>query len=185
MEVRIRPALAGSHPRSAAADAVAPVFWNLASQDEAPQASRRRWPSYGPMLRSSAARSTSTATCSPMRPSPLAGQGLGRRRRQALPSGRAHAVAVQVLRHRPEQRAMRIQPLRHRLQLAADLVPGKDIEYAGLDGAFLAHCRLRRWRFCFGISGLIPECTRNRRGSPAKNRDPSNKSRNLAFVDGH
>ena len=55
-----------------------------------------------------------------------------RLRRQALPSGRAHAVAAQVLRHQPEQRAMRIQPLRHRLQLAADLVPGEDIEYARL-----------------------------------------------------
>jgi fatty-acyl-CoA synthase len=32
------------------------------------------------------------------------------------------------------------------LQLAADLVPGEQIEYAGLDGAFLAHCQLRRWR---------------------------------------
>ena len=79
-----------------------------------------------------------------------------RLRRQASPSGRAHAVAAQVLRRQPEQRAMRIQPLRHRLQLATDLVPGEDIEHAHLDGAFLAHCRLRRWRFCFGISGLMP-----------------------------
>ena len=94
-----------------------------------------------------------------------------RLRRQALPSGRAHAVAAQVLRHQPEQHAMPIQPLRHRLQLAADLVPGEDIEYAGLDGAFLAHCRLRRWRFCFGSSGLLPEFTRTRRGTLAKNRD--------------
>jgi len=28
--------------------------------------------------------------------------------------------------------------------------------------------RLRRWRFCFGISSLMPEYTRNRRGSLAK-----------------
>jgi hypothetical protein len=30
-------------------------------------------------------------------------------------------------------------------------VPGKDLEYSGLDGAFLTHCRLRRrgWRFGF------------------------------------
>src|SRR5712671_5797299 len=34
--------------------------------------------------------------------------------------------------------------LRDRLQLAADLVPGKDLEYRGLDGALLTHCRLRR-----------------------------------------
>jgi hypothetical protein len=39
---------------------------------------------------------------------------------------------------------MLIQPLRHRLQLAADLVFGEEIEYAGLDGAFLTHCWLRR-----------------------------------------
>ena len=108
-----------------------------------------------------------------------------RLRRQALPSGRAHAVVAQVLRHQAKHRAMRIQPLRHRLQLAADLVPGEDIEYAYLDGAFLAHCRLRRWRFCFGISDLMPERTRNRRGMPARNRDSSNKSSSLAFADGH
>jgi type III restriction enzyme len=45
---------------------------------------------------------------------------------------------------------------------------GEDIEYAGLDGAFLAHCRLRRGRFCSGISGLMPERARNRRALPAK-----------------
>ncbi len=52
---------------------------------------------------------------------------------------------------------MPVQPLRHRLQLVADLVCGENIEYAGLDGAFLAHCRLRRWQG-LGISGMkIPE----------------------------
>lgn len=30
-----------------------------------------------------------------------------------------------------------------------DLVFGEKIEYVGLDGAFLAHCRLRRWRVWF------------------------------------
>ena len=39
---------------------------------------------------------------------------------------------------------MVFQPRRHLLQLAADLVPGQEIEYAGLDSAFLAHYRLRR-----------------------------------------
>jgi hypothetical protein len=34
--------------------------------------------------------------------------------------------------------------LRGLLQLAADLVFGEQIEYAGLDSAVLAHCRLRR-----------------------------------------
>jgi hypothetical protein len=37
-----------------------------------------------------------------------------------------------------------IQLLRHRLQLAADLVLRKHFEYSGLDGAFLTHYRLRR-----------------------------------------
>ena len=38
---------------------------------------------------------------------------------------------------------MLVQPVRHGFQLTADLVSGEKIEYAGLDGAFLAHCRLR------------------------------------------
>ena len=69
-----------------------------------------------------------------------------RLRRKTLPSGLSHPVAAQVRRHQAEQRAVLIQPLRHRLQLAADLVSGENIEYVGLDGAFLAHCRLRRQR---------------------------------------
>ncbi|AJD43596.1 hypothetical protein RGR602_PB00056 (plasmid) [Rhizobium gallicum bv. gallicum R602sp] len=50
---------------------------------------------------------------------------------------------------------MLIQPLRHGFQFTADLVSGKKIEYTGLDGAFLAHCRLRRLRFVFRSSSLI------------------------------
>src|SRR4051812_30514650 len=41
---------------------------------------------------------------------------------------------------------MLIQPRRSLLQLAADLVLGEQIKYAGLDSAFLAHYRLRRWQ---------------------------------------
>src|SRR5215208_5588658 len=41
---------------------------------------------------------------------------------------------------------MLIQPRRGLLQLAADLVLGEQIKYAGLDRAFLAHDRLRRWQ---------------------------------------
>jgi hypothetical protein len=67
-----------------------------------------------------------------------------RLRRQASASGLAQSVATQIARHQAHQRALPIQPLRDRLQLAADLVPGKDLEYRGLDGAFLTHCRLRR-----------------------------------------
>jgi hypothetical protein len=72
-------------------------------------------------------------------------QGAAQRRfrRQALPPGLLHAVAAQIRRHAGDQRRMRIQPQRHRLQLTPDLVPGKQIEYACLDGAFLTHCRLR------------------------------------------
>jgi hypothetical protein len=66
-----------------------------------------------------------------------------RLRRQALPPGRLHPVPTQVRRDQAGQFAVVIEPCRHRLQLTADLVPGKEIEYAGLDRAFLAHCRLR------------------------------------------
>ena len=51
-----------------------------------------------------------------------------RLRRQALPSGLLDLSPAQILRHQPEQRAMLVQPLRHRLQLAADLVLGEEIE---------------------------------------------------------
>jgi hypothetical protein len=53
-------------------------------------------------------------------------------------------VAAQIAGRQAYQRALAIQPLRDRLQLAADLVPRKDLEYGGLDGAFLTHCQLRR-----------------------------------------
>jgi len=69
-----------------------------------------------------------------------------RLRQQALSSGLLDPVSAQILRHQPEQSAMAVQPLRHPPQLLADLVPGEEIEYAGLDGAFLAHCQLRRLR---------------------------------------
>jgi hypothetical protein len=64
--------------------------------------------------------------------------------RQAFSPGLPDAASAQILRRQPDELAMLVQPLRHRLQLAADLVLGKQIEYAGLDGAFLTHCRLRR-----------------------------------------
>ena len=61
--------------------------------------------------------------------------------RQAFSPGLLNAVSAQILRRQPDQLAMLVQPLRHRLQLAADLVIGEQIEYAGLDSAFLTHCR--------------------------------------------
>src|SRR6266852_6653144 len=78
-------------------------------------------------------------------------------RRQSSPSGLAHPLAAQIARHQTYQPALAIQPLRDRLQLAADLVPRKHFEYSGLDGAFLTHCRLR------GAGGLgdAVACSRN------------------------
>jgi hypothetical protein len=58
--------------------------------------------------------------------------------RQPLPPGGLDAVANQVSRHQAKQIAMLVQPLRHRPQFVANLVRGEKIEYAGLDGAFLA-----------------------------------------------
>ena len=60
---------------------------------------------------------------------------------------------------------------RDRLQRAADLVPRKNLEYSGLDGAFRSHCRLRWFGLCFGCSGVQPQPTRNRRALPPQNRD--------------
>lgn len=54
------------------------------------------------------------------------------------------AEATQVTDHQARPIAMLIQPTRHRLQFAADLVCSEDIEYAGVKGVRLAHCRLRR-----------------------------------------
>jgi hypothetical protein len=67
-----------------------------------------------------------------------------RLRRQPPSAGLAQPFAPQIARHQAHQRALPIQPGRNRPQLAADLVCGKDLEYRGLDGAFLTHCRLRR-----------------------------------------
>ena len=109
-----------------------------------------------------------------------------RLRRQASPSGLLDPVAAQVRRHQAEQRAMRIQPVRHRLQLAADLVPGENIEYAGLDGAFLTHCRLRRWRVLLWNQWLDPKVYLKPPGlARRKIADSSNNFNSLAFVDGH
>ena len=66
-------------------------------------------------------------------------------RRQPAPPGLAQPLAPQVTRHQAHQDALPIKPVRDRLQLAANLVSGKDLEYRRLDGAFLTHCRLPRW----------------------------------------
>jgi hypothetical protein len=56
----------------------------------------------------------------------------------------AHPLATEIAGHQADQRRLPVQPLRHCLQLAADLVLRKHLEYSGLDGALLTHCRLRR-----------------------------------------
>src|SRR3984893_10480604 len=56
-------------------------------------------------------------------------------RRHSSPPALAHPLAAQIARHQTYQPALAIQPLRDRLQLAADLVPRKHFEYSGLDGA--------------------------------------------------
>jgi len=48
--------------------------------------------------------------------------------RQALPSGGLDGAAAQITRDQAEQVSMLVEPLRHRVQFAADLVPGKTIE---------------------------------------------------------
>ena len=64
-------------------------------------------------------------------------------RRQPPPASLAHPLATEIACHQADQRRLPVQPLRHCLQLAADLVLRKHLEYSGLDGAFLTHCRLR------------------------------------------
>jgi hypothetical protein len=51
-----------------------------------------------------------------------------RLRRQPLPAGRFRPIPAQVRRDQAGQLAVVIEPCRHRLQLTADLVPGKEIE---------------------------------------------------------
>lgn len=49
--------------------------------------------------------------------------------RQALPSGSLDANPHQIARHQAKQIAMLVQPVRHCLQFASDLVRGENIEY--------------------------------------------------------
>ena len=75
--------------------------------------------------------------------------------RQALPPGGLDAAPDQVTGNQAKQIAMHIQPSRHRLQLAADLVCGENIEYAGLDRAFWAHVGSGGGRIL--VSGMIQD----------------------------
>jgi hypothetical protein len=86
-------------------------------------------------------------------------------RRQSSPPGLAHPLPPQIGRHQADQPGLTIQPLRHCLQLAADLVLREHLEYSGLDGAFLTHCRLRRLGWVSECSGVHPQLTQNRRAS--------------------
>jgi len=51
-----------------------------------------------------------------------------RLRRQAFASDFLNAASAQILRRQPNELAVLVQPLRHRLQLATDLVFGEEIE---------------------------------------------------------
>jgi hypothetical protein len=68
-----------------------------------------------------------------------------RLRRKSLPPGFLDPLSAQVRRDQAGQPAVVVEPCGHRFQVTADLVPGEQIESAGSDRAFLAHCRLR-WR---------------------------------------
>ena len=48
--------------------------------------------------------------------------------RPTLSPGLLDAVTAQILRRQPDELAMLVQLLRHGFQLAADLVPGEEIE---------------------------------------------------------
>ena len=65
-----------------------------------------------------------------------------------------------ILRQQPAELGMLVQPLRHRLQLAADFVIGEEVEYPGLDGAFLHIVGSRGVGFALGFTGVIPKGTR-------------------------
>ena len=65
-------------------------------------------------------------------------------RRQTLAAGRLQPVPAQLRGNPTADLAMIVQQIGHRLQLTTELVLRENIEYTGLDGAFLPHCRLRR-----------------------------------------
>ena len=48
--------------------------------------------------------------------------------RQAFSSSLLDAMSEQILPRQPNERAMLVQPLRHRLKVAANLVIGEEIE---------------------------------------------------------
>ena len=48
--------------------------------------------------------------------------------RQAFSPGLLNAVSAEILGYQSDQLAALVQPLRHRLQLAADLVLGEEVE---------------------------------------------------------
>ena len=62
---------------------------------------------------------------------------------EADPHGAFWATCLE--RARDVERRVDVEAVDVRV-LGADLVPGEQIEYAGLDRAFLAPCRLRQWR---------------------------------------
>ena len=51
-----------------------------------------------------------------------------RKRKKAFSTGLLNAVSAQIPGRQPDELAMLVQPPRHGLQLAADLVTGEEIE---------------------------------------------------------
>src|SRR5450631_1032497 len=81
-------------------------------------------------------------------------------------------MSAQISSDQAQQRTLLIQPSRHCVQLTTDLVLRKNIEYCGLDGAFLTHCWLR-WLRGVLLQWNDPKHTRNHRIRPVENQDSS------------
>jgi hypothetical protein len=102
-----------------------------------------------------------------------------------MPARFLEPMPAQVGAHRLQQLMVRVEPVRHRLQLTADLVCRENIEYRGLDGAFLTHCGSGGGAFCCRFSGLHQQHNQNRRSSRPNKRNSSAYFNNLVFMDGH
>jgi hypothetical protein len=98
---------------------------------------------------------------------------------------RADLFAASIERAMFTARAVRHPARRCPPLLTADLVCGEELEYAGLDRAFLAHCRLRWLRVVLRQQWLAPKSTRRRRALLTQKREPSRHFNALTFVDGH
>src|SRR5450755_5033814 len=81
-------------------------------------------------------------------------------------------MSAQISSDQAQQRTLLIQPSRQCVQRTTELVLRKNIEYCGLDGAFLTHCWLR-WLRGVLLQWNDPKHTRNHRIRPVENQDSS------------